>query len=65
MAPANRLDVPVEVHVDGQRLPGFLEHRRRRGETWEGFVRWSTAPGETRIGWFGYDDLRTVSANPT
>ena len=60
MTPANRLDVPVEALVEGVWHPGFLEHRRRRGDTWEGFVRLTEAPGETRIGWFGYDELRTV-----
>lgn len=64
MTPANRLDLPVEIRIGDQWHPGFLEHRRRRGNVWEGFVRWSESPGETRIGWYSYDDLRAMSAPP-
>lgn len=50
MTPASRLDVAVLVRVDAHRHPGFLEHRRRAGDGWEGIVRWKQAPGMTRIG---------------
>lgn len=58
MTPEHRLDVEVEVLVDGTWHPGFLEHRRPAGDQWEGFVRWSSAPGENRIGWYPYEQLR-------
>jgi hypothetical protein len=35
--PSTRLEVEVGVH--GVSHPGPLEHRRTRGECWEGFVR--------------------------
>lgn len=60
MTPENRLDVAVEVLIDDHWHPGTLEHRRQRGEVWEGFVRWSTGPGETRIGWYPREQVRTV-----
>lgn len=58
MTPEHRLDTPVEVLVDGTWWPGFLERRRQAGDSWEGFVRWSTAPGENRIGWHPYEQIR-------
>lgn len=64
MTPSSRLDVAVEVRTGDQWHPGFLEHRRHRGDNWEGFVRWTEGPGETRIGWFSYADLRTPSDGP-
>ena len=45
MTPEHRLDLPVQLLVNGCLHPGFLEHRRRRGGRWEGFVRWTEAPG--------------------
>lgn len=58
MTPATRLDVDVEVLVNDTWWPGVLEHRRQAGDRWEGFVRWSTGPGETRIGWYDCEQLR-------
>lgn len=59
MIPSERLDVEVEVLVDGTWHGGFLEHRRQTADgAWEGFVRWSAAPGENRIGWYPYEQLR-------
>lgn len=58
MIPSERLDIDVAVQIDVAWWPGSLETRRQRGDTWEGFVRGSTAPGETRIGWYGYDVIR-------
>ena len=57
MTPANRLDLPVEVRIGDQWHPGFLEHRRRRGNVWEGFVRWSESPS--------YSDVRILDDGGT
>jgi hypothetical protein len=59
MLPSERLDIEVEVYIDTTWWPGTLEHRRRgRDGGWEGYVRWSTGPGETRVGWFPYASLQ-------
>jgi hypothetical protein len=59
LLPTERLWIDVEVRVGDQWHPGTLEHRRQTREgDWEGFVRWSTGPGENRIGWFDYANLR-------
>lgn len=58
MTPENRLDIAVEVLVDGVWWPGWLEHRRQRDGVWEAWVRYTTGVGQTRVGWFGYDVLR-------
>lgn len=60
MTPETRLDIDVEVLVDDTWWPGVLEHRRQADDRWEGFVRWSTGPGENRIGWYDYEQLRPV-----
>ena len=51
MTPDTRLDVEVQVLVHGRWWPGFPEHARRVDDGWEGFVRWTDRPGQTRIGW--------------
>ena len=62
MLPSEALEVEVGVcpdPADGTWWPGYLEPRRRNSEgDSEGFVRYSTGPGQNRIGWFGYDVLR-------
>lgn len=59
MLPTGRLWIDVEVRVEDQWHPGTLEHRRQAPDGgWQAFVRWSTGPGENRIGWFDYDQLR-------
>jgi len=60
MLPRERLEIPVEVRVDGDWWPGTVEHRRQLQGRWQGFVRWSTGPGENRIGWYDYEHLRQV-----
>lgn len=60
MTPETRLDIEVEVLVDGTWWPGFLEHRRQRDGRWEGFVRWTRGPGLNHLGWYDYDDLRPI-----
>ena len=63
MLPTERLWIDVEVRVGDDWHAGTLEHRRQAHDgVWEGFVRWSTGPGENRIGWFDYKDLRPVSS---
>ena len=62
MLPSDRLDIDVEVLVDGTWWPGVLEHRRQDDDHWLGFVRWTQAPGENRIGWYPYEQLRQVTA---
>ena len=58
MTPATCLDVDVEILIDDTWWPGTLEHRRPAVDSWEGFVRWSTGPGQNRIGWYPYEQLR-------
>ena len=64
MTPATRLDVEVEVLVHGRWWPGFLEHARRVDDGWEGFVRWTDGPGQTRIGWYDSALLRRHGGEP-
>jgi hypothetical protein len=62
MLPTERLWIDVEVRVRDGWQPGTLEHRRQtRAGDWQGFVRWSTGPGENRIGWFDYEHIRPTS----
>jgi hypothetical protein len=51
MTPDNRLDRIVEVLVNDTWWHGILEHWRQRDGRWEGWGRWSTGPGENRLGW--------------
>jgi hypothetical protein len=61
MTPTTRLNiVDVEVLVDGTWWPGNLEHWRRRDDRWEGWIRWSTGPGENRVDWFPAERIRRV-----
>jgi len=60
MLPTNRVDLDVEVHVDCHWWPGVLEHRRKVQDQWQGFIRWSTGPGQNRIGWYDYTALRAI-----
>lgn len=61
MTPMTRLGYDVEVLVGGAWWPGVLEHWRRRDNSWQGWVRWSTGPGETRIGWYNQDRIRRTA----
>lgn len=61
MTPTTRLDTDVEVHVDDTWWPGTLEHWRQRDDRWEGWVRYSTGIGQTRIGWYGRMDIRPIA----
>lgn len=62
MMPTTRLGLDVEVYVDDRWWPGVLEHWRQTAEgRWEGWVRWSTGPSETRIGWYDQDRVRKSS----
>jgi hypothetical protein len=58
MIPTTRLGIDVEVSVDGSWRPGQVEHWRQVRGRWESWVRYSTAVGETRIGWFDADVVR-------
>ena len=51
MVPATRRDIDVQVLVDDTWYDGNLEHWRRDGDRWTGFVRWSRGPGMNHIGW--------------
>ena len=52
---------PVQVLYKGAWVDGWLEAYRRAADgTWAGFVRYTTAPAEQRIGWFTEDQLRRV-----
>lgn len=52
MTPATRLDIEVEVLADqAQWWPGYLEHWRRSGDTWQGSS--GTPPGSLRHGLAG------------
>jgi hypothetical protein len=60
MIPGTRLFIEVEVLDDQSKWwPGTVEHWRQRGNRWEAWVRYSTGVGETRIGWFDAEVLRT------
>lgn len=62
MTPETRLGHDVQVLVNDTWHEGTLEHwRQNRDGGWEGWVRWSTGPGETRIGWHDQDDIRSLS----
>lgn len=61
MLPTNRLAIEVEVCVDGTWWPGDLEHWRQTDDRWEGWVRYSTGVGETRIGWFAAELIRQTA----
>lgn len=63
MTPETRLFIEVEVLADqGRWWPGVVEHWRERGGRREGWVRYSTGVGETRIGWFDAGALRECPA---
>jgi hypothetical protein len=62
ITPETRLHVDVEVLIDDTWRPGTLEHRRPAGDGREGFVRWSTGPGENRMGCYPYERLRAPNA---
>jgi hypothetical protein len=56
--PGNRIDAPVLVqHEKDVWHPGFLEHWRRRGDRWEGFVRYTAGVGMQHIAWVDQDDI--------
>lgn len=58
MTPATRLDIPVEVLVDGSWWEGFLEHWRKLDDGWQGYVRWSQGTGAQYIRWIDAGDIR-------
>ena len=52
---------PVRVMLDdGQVCDGWLEAYRKQGEAWQGYVRYDTAPGDTRLGWFSEGRIERV-----
>jgi hypothetical protein len=56
-------DIEVEVRVDGEWWPGWLDPdywRKSRDGRWQGFVQWSKGPAESRFGFFDADDIRRV-----
>lgn len=60
MTPTTRLDIFVQVRANGEWHEGFLEHWRRCGDRWEGFVRYTVGVGQTHIRWFDQDNLRPI-----
>lgn len=58
MTPETRLDIPLQVLVDGVWHDGFLEHWRKRGDRWEGYIRWTTGVGAIFIRWIDQDEIR-------
>ena len=59
MIPETRLGIDVEVLADeGRWLPGTLEHWRREGDRWQGWVWYRTGVGETCTGWFDAGAVR-------
>ena len=60
---SNRInDVQVEVRVDGQWWPGWLDPDdwRTDGGRWVALVRWSKGPGENLTGTFAQVDIRRL-----
>ena len=55
-------DLEVEVRVDGQWWPGWLDPDDWRQVDGHGFafVRWSMGPAENRFRTFAQDDIRLV-----
>jgi hypothetical protein len=52
---------PVQVHLDdGLWVPAWLEAYRQVEGVWSGYVRYTTAPSETRLGWFEEGRIRAV-----
>jgi hypothetical protein len=58
MTPETRLDIPVQVNIDGAWYDGFLEHWRKRNDRWQGYVRWSQGIGAQYIRWLEADRIR-------
>jgi hypothetical protein len=52
-------DVQV-LHRDGNWYTGELAAYRKAGGVWEGFVRYTIAPGETYLGWFEEGRIRSA-----
>jgi hypothetical protein len=52
---------PVQVQLDdGRWVDGWLEAQRKVEGVWSAFVRYSTAPSETYLGWFEEGRVRAV-----
>jgi hypothetical protein len=62
---SNRLaDLEVEVRVDGQWWPGWLDPDdwRHVDGRWAALVRWSMGAAENRLKTFDQDDIRQVQS---
>jgi hypothetical protein len=60
------LEAPeVQVLVDGTWHHGVAEARRREGDGWLWYVRWSPTPGENHLGWYNEDHLRRAADDPS
>jgi hypothetical protein len=60
---SNRLlEVEVEVRVDGEWWPGWLDPDdwRKDGGRWVAMVRWTRGPAQNYLGTFDQDDIRRV-----
>ena len=56
-----KVDRVVEALVDGTWWPAELTHwRRTTTGRWQGWVRYTTAPGMTYIDWLDQDQLRPI-----
>ena len=54
---------PVQVLTDeGRWVDGWLEAQRKVEGVWSGFVRYTTTPSETCLGWFEEGRIRSATA---
>lgn len=53
---------PVQVRTtDGTWVTGDLEAYQQRDGVWEGYVRYTTAPSQTYLGWFAQERIRSAA----
>jgi hypothetical protein len=57
LEPDDHREVTVQ-HSDGLRYPGHLKAYRKVEGVWKGYVRYTTAPSETRLAWFEEGRIR-------
>ena len=59
LPPDDYRDVEVQTD-DGLWHPGRLQAYRQVEGVWSAFVRYSTGPGENRLGWFEEPRIRSA-----
>jgi hypothetical protein len=57
-APAREFAVDVKILHEGTWFNGILDHWRDEGARLTGHVRWSSGPGQLRIGWYDKAQIR-------